>query len=75
MDDLRERLLSILRTVLENEHLDETVSQNNCEEWDSLHHLQLIVALESEFDVILEPEEISEMQDFETVLTIISQKK
>ena len=74
MTDLEKRLLNILKAVLENDQLDDTVSQDTCEGWDSLHHLQLIVALEDEFDVILEPDEIAAMRDFKTVLSILHQK-
>ena len=74
LTDLDNRLLRLLKTILEDDSLDDTVSQDSCETWDSLHHLQLIVALEEEFDVVLEPEEIAFMQDFNSVKEVLSRK-
>ena len=74
LTDLDNRLLRLLKTILEDDSLDDTVSQDSCETWDSLHHLQLIVAIEEEFDVVLEPEEIAVMQDFNSIKEVLSRK-
>lgn len=42
--------------------------------WDSFAHLELILALEEEFDIMLDPEEIAEMQTSKEVIEIISKK-
>lgn len=54
--------------------INDLTSQLNLQEWDSLRHLNLIVELEIEFDVEFEPEEISEMKDFEKVLKCLENK-
>ena len=69
-----EQLLQIFREVLETNAIDETVSQANCEAWDSIHHLNLILAIESGFNISLEPEEMEQMQDFATALKIVEGK-
>lgn len=69
-----EQLLQIFREVLETNDIDETVSQANCEVWDSIHHLNLILAIESGFNISLEPEEMEQMQDFATALKIVEGK-
>jgi len=46
------------------------VHQKDIEAWDSLAHLNLILELESEFDVSFEPEEIKEM----TSLNLIEER-
>lgn len=74
MTDLDARLLHVMQDLFENDQLDDTVSQQNCEAWDSLLHLRLVVALEDAFHVILEPEDISEMQDFKSILAILEKK-
>ncbi|MCK9182903.1 MAG: acyl carrier protein [Fibrobacteraceae bacterium] len=71
----REQLLETFRQVLETPALDETASQKTCAKWDSIHHLNLIVALETTFDISLEPEEMAEMTDFETALRLVEGKK
>lgn len=70
------KILEIMERVFQTSGLDITVSQKNCEKWDSLHHLNLIVELEDEFDTEFEPEEIAEMKDFDSVRSyIISHQK
>lgn len=58
---MKEEILEVVSRVLETE-VDENTSQKNCSQWDSLHHLNLIIELEMEFDVSFEPEEIAEMK-------------
>lgn len=49
-------------------------SQNTCKKWDSLHHLDLVIALEQEFDVSFEPEEIIEMLSFKAIQNCLESK-
>ncbi|HHQ5456027.1 TPA: phosphopantetheine-binding protein [Aeromonas veronii] len=42
--------------------------------WDSFAHLELILSLEEEFDIMLEPEEIAEMRTPRKVIETISKK-
>ena len=56
-----EKILKIAEEVLKVPVTEET-SIANCEKWDSLRHLDLVVALEEAFDVSFEPEEIAEMK-------------
>lgn len=55
-----ERLRSVFSSVfgIEPTRLLETDSSQTIAEWDSLSHLNLIFALESEFDVRFDAEEI-----------------
>ena len=69
-----EQLLQIFKEVLETNTIDATVSQTNCDAWDSIHHLNLILAIESGFNISLEPEEMEQMQDFATALKIVEGK-
>lgn len=48
--------------------LNEDTSQKNLPAWDSLRHLNLIVALEDEFNVSLEPEQIAIMISFPAII-------
>lgn len=71
MDD---KILSIMKEVFEMDTIDTNCSQSNCDKWDSLRHLNLIVELESAFDVEFEPEEIAEMKSFAGIKEILSAK-
>lgn len=56
-----ENLLKIVEEVLEVPVTKET-SQSNCEKWDSLRHLHVVIALEEAYNISFEPEEIAEMK-------------
>ncbi len=71
---MEEKVLEILKNVFELETVDTTCSQTTCEKWDSMGQLNLVVELETEFDVSLEPEEIGEMKSFEDIIRILKNK-
>ena len=49
-------------------------STENMEAWDSVHHLNLILAFEQEFGVQFEPEEIDQMNNVGRILAVLEQK-
>lgn len=71
---MEEKVLEILKDLFELDTVDETCSQTTCEKWDSMGQLNLVVELESEFDVTLEPEEIGEMKSFDDIIKILKNK-
>ena len=71
---MEEKVLEILKNLFELDTVDETCSQENCEKWDSMGQLNLVVELEGEFDVTLEPEEIVEMTSFAKIIEILKKK-
>ncbi len=60
--------------LFELEFVDETCSQETCEKWDSMGQLNLVVELETEFDITLEPEEIGEMKSYGDIIRILQAK-
>lgn len=71
---MEEKVLEILKDLFELDTVDVTCSQETCEKWDSMGQLNLVVELESEFDVTLEPEEIGEMKSFNDIIHILKSK-
>ena len=71
---MEEKVLEILKNLFELDTVDETCSQENCEKWDSMAVLNLVVELESEFDVSIEPEEIGEMKSYTDIVRILKEK-
>jgi len=71
---MKERILKVITDTFGLDSVDETVSQKSCDKWDSMNHLNLVIALEEEFDISLEPEEIGEMKSFEDINRIFSEK-
>ena len=68
------KVVEIMKNVFNTENISSNTDQMNCDKWDSLHHLNLIVELENEFDVEFEPEEIAEMKSFGKVIEVIKSK-
>lgn len=72
---MEERIIEIMKNVFNTEDIPPTTDQNNCDKWDSLHHLNLIVELEDAFDMEFEPEEIAEMKSVAAVKKVIESKQ
>jgi acyl carrier protein len=49
-------------------------SPETIESWDSLQHLNLVLALEQEFSVQFAPEEIETLLSPEIVMTVVAEK-
>jgi len=72
---MEERVLAILKELFELDTVDRNISQKNCDKWDSMGQLNLVVELESEFDITIEPEEIGQMKCFEDIIKILKNKE
>jgi acyl carrier protein len=62
-------VLQVPATSLSLQSSPETV-----ESWDSVRHLDLVLALEQEFHLQFEPEEIDQMKNVERIVDILSAK-
>lgn len=71
---MEEKVIEILRDVLGDESVDINTSQQNNPKWDSMAQLNLIVELESSFDLCFEPEEIATMSSVLRVIETIKGK-
>ena len=49
-------------------------SPDTCDNWDSLRHVNLVLALEQSFSVEFTPEEIEQMLSIQTVVTVLEEK-
>lgn len=71
---MEKKILDILKSVLELDQVDDTISSANCEKWDSMAQLNISVEIEAEFGVSLEPEEIAEMASYNDIVKILKAK-
>ena len=51
--------------------INDNISTENCEEWDSLQHLNLIFAIEEEFGVSLTDDDVLKITDFKSIIDIL----
>lgn len=73
---MKGKLFEILSDVLEIdiEKVNESLSQDNTDDWDSVTHLTLIAEIEDEFEISLEPEDIEKMKNVTAILTVLTSK-
>ncbi len=71
---MENKILEILKDVFSLETVDTTCSKETCEKWDSIGLLNLVIELESEFDISIEPEEIGKMKSFTDIVAIVKGK-
>lgn len=75
MDSLEEQVVGVFETIFGRDITPED-TRDTLEDWTSLRHLQIVLALEEECDVELEPEEVQNLQsvqDFVSHLTPLVQ--
>jgi acyl carrier protein len=49
-------------------------SPDTIETWDSIHHLNLVLALEQEFGIEFSPEEIEQLLSVELIVALLAEK-
>lgn len=49
-------------------------SPDTIETWDSIHHLNMVLALEQEFGVQFSPEEIEQLLSVELIVALVAEK-
>ncbi len=71
---MEEKVLEILKNVLELDQIDKSFASSNCDKWDSMAQLNISVELEAEFGVSLEPEDIAALASYENIVRILKEK-
>lgn len=76
MDDLLQRMTPIFRDVLDNDALAlrDDLTAKDVEEWDSLNHVKLVIAIENGFKVKFTTREISSWQNVGDMKRTLQQK-
>lgn len=67
---MKEKILKLISKVMEVDitSLNENSSSKNVDNWDSLSHMNLIVAIEEEFEIELSDEQIVEMISYKKII-------
>ena len=76
MDNEKERIKNVMSLVFELpiKDISKNSSPETIETWDSLKHMNLVIALEEEFKIEVSDDEILEMMDYSSIETIIINK-
>lgn len=56
------------------DEIDESTIMESIEQWDSLKHMQLVMAIEEKFGIVFETEEILEITSFTGIKDILRNK-
>jgi|TARA_B110000305_G_C19435193_1_gene638509 acyl carrier protein len=74
---LFEIVQEIFRDIFEDENLilQESTNSNDIEDWDSLNHINLVVAIESELKIKFNLDELTELKDVGAMIDLIILKK
>ncbi len=76
MKNQKEKILEVMSSVFEVElaSLDEDSSVDNIENWDSIRHLYLILALEEEFNIAIPDEEVGNLVNYNLIELIVNEQ-
>ena len=76
MDEILKTLTTIFRDVLDNESItiNENSSADDIEEWDSLSHIQLVVAIEKHYKIKFATSEIQKWKNVGDMCKSINEK-
>ena len=75
-DELLKQINTIFINTLDNEDVivNETTTANDVEEWDSLTHIQLVVAIEKHFKIRFTSKEIQSWDNVGVMFECIQKK-
>ncbi len=73
---MKERIKNILASVfgVDPASLDDYASPDTIDGWDSVKHMDLVMALEEEFDVEFENDEMIDLVNMKLIEVILSEK-
>jgi acyl carrier protein len=73
---MKEQVRRVIATILEipESSVNDLSSPDTHEGWDSVNHINIILAIEQEFSLTFTDEEIVEMLSFELIVEVIKEK-
>jgi len=72
-EEVFEKVTDIFRDVFDDEDLviGETTNSDDIEDWDSLEHIQLIVAMEKEFNIKFDIKTVNTLENVGQMVDLI----
>ncbi|MFZ4590384.1 MAG: acyl carrier protein [Ignavibacteria bacterium] len=77
MKDIKKSIIKVMSAVFEipAEEINENSSIDNIQSWESLKHLNLILALEEEFEISIPDEEVGNLINFRLIELVVNECK
>jgi acyl carrier protein len=77
MERISERIKNVMSVVFDVpvEEIKDNASHDSISNWDSLRHLNLVIALEEEFEISIPDEEVGNMLNFKLIELVINECK
>ena len=74
--EIRERLTQVFRQVFDDDALaiHDTMTADDIEDWDSLNHVNLVVATEKQFGVRFKTKEVHALKNVGDLVALIGRK-
>lgn len=74
---MEERIKAVMASVfgVEPETITDSASPDTIEEWDSLRHMSLVVALENEFDIRFDEDDIPNLLNYQIIELLVGREK
>ena len=75
-EELFDRVQDIFRDIFDEDDMviEDKTSSNDVEEWDSLNHINLVSAIEKEFEIRFALGELMELKDVGAMIDLIGEK-
>ncbi|MCQ2512467.1 MAG: acyl carrier protein [Lachnospiraceae bacterium] len=75
-EQINNRLNGVFQEVFDDEDLfiDDDTNADSIDDWDSMEHINLVVAVEEEFGMKFSMDEIAEMQNVGDMVEIIKER-
>jgi acyl carrier protein len=74
-NNIEERIRNVMSAVFEisADQIQDNSSSDTIKSWDSLKHMNLVIALEEEFDCEFSDTEVTELLSFKLISTILKE--
>lgn len=71
---MKEKILNIISRVTRIDMVDLNNNMNREKLWNSLTHIEVIITLENELDIVFEIDELSELTSTSKIMEVVERK-
>ncbi|MFZ3230195.1 MAG: acyl carrier protein [Pseudobdellovibrio sp.] len=72
MDSKKIKIISILKAILKTDFVDEYSEIGNPHQWDSLHHVGILLKIEEQFSITISPALIAHLSSVAAICDHLS---